>query len=100
MENKFAIFVAKRLHFSNILHYIWTLRLKKILDCVWIWTEFKKIRTGSRSQNMTVRSSLIQGYGAGAPELVILPGAGVQSKNQKEPDLSSKFRTGAGVMAI
>ena len=49
---------------------------------------------------MTVRSSLIQGYGAGAPELVILPGAGVQSKNQKEPDLSSKFRTGAGVMAI
>jgi len=42
---------------------------------------------------------MIQGYGAGAraPELGILlaPGAGAQVKNQKEPELSLKFRTGA-----
>jgi len=43
---------------------------------------------------------IIQGYGAGAPELGILPGAGAQSKNQKEPEFSLKVRTGAGVMAI
>ena len=36
------------------------------------------------------------------PELGILPGVGAQIKNQKEPqpELSSKFRTGAGSMAI
>jgi len=46
---------------------------------------------------------IIQGYGveAGAPELGILPGpgAGTQIKNQ-EPELSLKFRTGAGATAI
>jgi len=36
------------------------------------------------------------------PELGILPGAAVraQNKNQKEPKLSLKVRTGAGAMAI
>jgi len=43
---------------------------------------------------------LIQGCGAGAPELGILPGAGAQIKNQKDPELSSKFRTGAEAMAV
>ena len=43
MEKKCGIFIAKRLHFSNILDYIWTwaLHLKKILDCVWTWTVLK-----------------------------------------------------------
>jgi len=45
-----------------------------------------------------------QGCGAGirALELGILPGAGVgaQIKNQKEPELSLKFRIEAGVMTI
>jgi len=40
---------------------------------------------------------LIQGCGAGAPELGILPGAGAQI-NSQEPELSLEFRTGA--MAI
>ena len=35
-----------------------------------------------------------------AAELGILPGAGAQIKNQKEPELSLKFRTEAGVLAI
>ena len=39
----------------------------------------------------------MQGYGAGAPELGILPGDGVQNKNQ-DPELSLKFRTGAEAM--
>ena len=45
---------------------------------------------------------IIQAYGVGAPKLGILPGDGVQIKNQKEPDpeISWKFRTWAGVMAI
>ena len=45
---------------------------------------------------------IIQDYGAGAPELGILPGAGTQIKNEKdpEPELSLKFRTGAKAMAI
>jgi len=47
-----------------------------------------------------VKYLVIQGYGAGVPVLRILPGAGVQHKNQKEPELSLKFRTGAGAMAI
>jgi len=38
--------------------------------------------------------------GCGALELGILPGAGAQIKNQKESELSLKFRTGAGAMAI
>ena len=44
MENKRGIFVVKRLHFSNILDYIWTstLHLKKSLGCVWTWTKLKK----------------------------------------------------------
>jgi len=42
---------------------------------------------------------IIQGHGAGAPELGILPGAGAQIKNQ-EPELSLKFRTEARAMAI
>jgi len=42
----------------------------------------------------------IQGYGAGASDLGILHGAGVQNKNQKEPELSLKFRTGVGAVAI
>jgi len=52
--------------------------------------------------NITFRilAKIIQGSGAGAPELGILPGAGSQIKNQKEPDLSLKFRTGAAAMAI
>jgi len=52
---------VKRLHFSNILDFIWTWnsQLKNILDCGWTWTEFLKIRTGSGSQNVTVRLSLI-----------------------------------------
>jgi len=29
---------------------------------------------------------IIQAYGVGAPELGVLPGAGAQFKNQKEPD--------------
>jgi len=49
--------------------------------------------------NITFRIlvKLIQGYGAGAPELGILPGAGAQI-NSQEPELSLEFRTGA--MAI
>ena len=31
---------------------------------------------------------IIQAYGVGAPELGILPGAGAQIKNQKEPEFS------------
>ena len=52
--------------------------------------------------NITFRIivKIIQGYGAGGPELDILPGAGAQIKNQKEPKPSLKFRTGAGAMAI
>jgi len=34
------------------------------------------------------------------PELCILPGAGGQIKNQKEPGLSLKLRTRAEAMAI
>jgi len=41
----------------------------------------------------------IQGYGAEAPKLGILLGAGAQIKNQKL-ELSLKFRIGAGDMAI
>jgi len=43
---------------------------------------------------------IIQGDGAGASELDNLPGpgAGTQIKNQ-EPELSLKFRNGAGAMA-
>jgi len=63
MEKKWSIFVVQRLHFSNILDLIWTWtsHLKNILDCGWTWTEFLKIRTGSGSQIMTVRSSLLWG---------------------------------------
>jgi len=48
------------------------------------------------------KKSFNHGCEAGAPELGILPGAGAQIKNQKqpEPELSLKFRTGAGAMAI
>ena len=38
---------------------------------------------------------ITQGCGAEATELGILPGAGAQIKNQKEPELSIKFKTGA-----
>jgi len=41
----------------------------------------------------------IQGYGAEAPELGILPAAGAQIKNQ-EPKLSLKFSIGTGGVAI
>jgi len=49
-------------HFSKILNFIWTktFHLKNILDCSCTWTEFLKIRAGSESQNMTVRSSLLR----------------------------------------
>ena len=62
MENKRGIFVVKRLHFSNILDYIWTstLHLKKSLGCVWTWTKLKKNRTGCGLQNRTVRLSLLE----------------------------------------
>ena len=42
---------------------------------------------------------LIQACGAGVPEVGIFPRARVQKENQK-PDLSLKFRTGAGAVAI
>jgi len=42
---------------------------------------------------------ILRNPGYGAQELGILPGAGVQNKNQ-EPELSLKLRTGAGAMAI
>ena len=42
---------------------------------------------------------IIQGYGAGAPELGIFPGAGALIKNQ-EPQLSFEFRTRDGAVAI
>jgi len=52
--------------------------------------------------NITFRIlvKIIQGDGAGASELDNLPGpgAGTQIKNQ-EPELSLKFRNGAGAMA-
>jgi len=37
MQKKYGIFVVKKLHFSNILDFIWnwTLHLKKFLDCGW-----------------------------------------------------------------
>jgi len=52
--------------------------------------------------NITFRIlvKIIQSYEARVLELGILPGAGAQMKNQKEPELSLKFRTGAGAMAI
>jgi len=50
---KAAIF--KFLDFVSTL----TLHLKNTLDCGWTWTNFKKIGSGSGSQNMTVRSSLL-----------------------------------------
>jgi len=55
-------FFVKRLHFSIFLAFFWawSLHLKTILDCGWTWTEFRKIRTGSGSPNMTARSSLVQ----------------------------------------
>jgi len=42
MEKKCAMFAVKKLHFSNILDFIWTptLHLKKFLAYVWTWTEF------------------------------------------------------------
>ena len=43
---------------------------------------------------------VIQGYGAGVPELGIWPGPGVQNKNQKKPEFCLKFRAGARAMAI
>jgi len=54
-------FCLKRLQFSRFLDYIstWTLHLKIFLGCGWTWTEFFKIWTGSRSENMTIRSSLV-----------------------------------------
>ena len=61
MEKKCGILVVKRLHFFNILDFIWTLHLKNIFDCGWTWTEFLKIRTGSGLQNMTVRSPVLGG---------------------------------------
>ena len=51
------------------------------------------------ADNQKKETDFVQGYGAGAPELGILPGAGAQIKNQ-EPELSLKFGTGAGTMAI
>jgi len=54
--------------------------------------------------NITFRIlvKIIKGYGVGAPELGILPGAGAgtQIKNDKEPEFSLKFRTRAGATAI
>jgi len=52
--------------------------------------------------NITFRIlvKIIQGYGAGPPELGIFPGTGAQIKNQKEQELSLKFRTGARSIAI
>jgi len=49
--------------FFNFLDYIWIwiLNFLNFLDYGWIWTEFKKFRTGSGSQNVTVRSSLAIG---------------------------------------
>jgi len=37
MQKKYGIFVVKKLHFSNILDFIWnwTLHLKKFLYCGW-----------------------------------------------------------------
>ena len=77
--------------------------LKKVLNS---WT--KPLKSWTKSlyyhANITfrIRVKIIQVYGVGAPELGTLPGAGVQIKNQKEPDpeFSWKFRTRAGVIAI
>ena len=57
MKKKRAFFVVKRMHFSKFLDFIctWSLPLKNLLDCGWTWIEFKKIMTGSGTQNMTVR---------------------------------------------
>ena len=60
---------------------------------------------GNLSTDSPVRSGVAEQEsdpGAGAPELGILPGAGTHIKNQKdlEPELSLKFRTRAGAMAI
>jgi len=43
---------------------------------------------------------IILGYGVGAWELGILPGAGAQIKNQKDPELNLKFRTRAEALAV
>jgi len=60
MERNCGVFVIKKLYFVNILDFIWTwsLYFLTFLDYGWTWTEFKIFRTGSGSQNMTVRSSL------------------------------------------
>ena len=38
--------------------WTWIFNFLKFLDYGWTWTEFQKFRTGSGSQNTTVRSSL------------------------------------------
>jgi len=49
---------------------------------------------------LILRSEFLWKYlRATEPELGILPGAGVQNKNQ-EPDLSLKFWTGSGAVAV
>jgi len=42
MEKKCHIFVAKRLHFLNILDYIWTSHLKKFWTVFGLGLSFKK----------------------------------------------------------
>jgi len=63
MEKNCVIFVIKKLYFVNFFDFIWTwtfnFKTFRLLDCGWTWTEFWKFRTGSGSQNMTVRSSLL-----------------------------------------
>jgi len=64
MEKNCVIFVIKKMFMFNFLDFIWTwiLNFLNLLDYDWTWTEFQKFRTGSGSQNMTVRSSLVYSH--------------------------------------
>ena len=59
--------------------------LKKVLNS---WTKPSWTKELYYDANITFRilAKIIQGYGAAAPELGILPGAGAQIKNRNDPE--------------
>jgi len=61
LEKNCDVFVTKKRYFVNILDFMWNwiFNFLTFLGNGWTWTEFKKFRTGSEPQNMTVRSSLV-----------------------------------------
>jgi len=53
----------------------------KFLDCDWTWTEFKKIRTGSRSQNVTVSVATARVFSLDLEFFCFIWGSGVFIKD-------------------